>query len=61
MFGRLGCKMGMVASRGKFLTTIKAAAASPAFAVVLLGGIVGWQVWKGKKDADKPETDATET
>lgn len=51
MLRKIGCKVGATASKGKFLPTLKAAATSPVVAVVLLGGIIGWQVWKSKKDA----------
>ncbi len=61
MFGKIGSTLGVAGSKGKFLCTLKAAAISPAFAVVLLGGIVGWQIWKGKKDAPKTKEATTET
>jgi len=48
--------------QGSLLKTIStktvALAASPLFGVVALAGIVGWELWKAKKDEDamkKPE------
>ncbi len=61
MFRRIGCKLCAGASKGTLLQTAGTVAASPLFAVVLLGGIVGWQIWKGKKDAGTPEATTPET
>ncbi|MCI5133966.1 MAG: hypothetical protein D3920_02615 [Candidatus Electrothrix sp. AW2] len=38
---------------GTAVTTAKAAAVSPIFAVVALGGIIAFEWWKGSKDAQK--------
>ncbi len=68
MLGKIGASVGNVvkkgklliaAKKGKVLCTAKAAAASPVFAVVVLGGIVGWQIWKGNKDAQEAAAEQT--
>ena len=41
---------------GTAVTTAKAAAVSPIFAVAALGGIIAFEWWKGAKDAKKFST-----
>ncbi|MCG8634477.1 MAG: hypothetical protein MI863_11660 [Desulfobacterales bacterium] len=38
---------------GRALTTAKLAVLSPAFGIVALGGIIAFEWWKGKKDAQE--------
>ena len=57
MLGKIGTAIGMSTARGGLLPTVKAVALSPWFGgVVLLGGVIGWQIWQGKKDAQEMET-----
>jgi len=39
----------------KALGVTQAVIFSPAFAVVALAGIIGWELWKGKKDSQEME------
>jgi len=34
-----------------FISTTKAILVSPIFGIVALAGIIGYEIWKGKKDA----------
>ncbi len=51
MTGKIGFTIRGLASKNMLRVTVKAMASTPVVAIVLLGGIVGWQIWKGKKDA----------
>ncbi|MDM8550686.1 hypothetical protein QUF72_11435 [Desulfobacterales bacterium HSG2] len=37
------------------LGTVKAAVISPVFGIVVLAGIIGYELWKGKKDSQEIE------
>ncbi|MCP4693218.1 MAG: hypothetical protein GY859_34575 [Desulfobacterales bacterium] len=49
MFGKIGHSIGAIG--GKVLGSAKVMMASPAFAVIALGGIIGYELWKGSRDA----------
>ncbi|MCP4349201.1 MAG: hypothetical protein GY795_27285 [Desulfobacterales bacterium] len=38
------------------LSSAKAAVVSPVFGIVVLAGIIGFELWKGNRDANKFET-----
>lgn len=44
------------AKTGTVLSVAKGALLSPAFGVVVLVGIIGWELWKGSKDAREFKT-----
>lgn len=39
------------AGGGGFAATLKASLMSPIFGIVVLAGIITWELWKGSKDA----------
>ncbi len=45
----------VAASGGKALATAKLAVLSPVFGIVAVAGIIAFELWKGRKDAQESE------
>ena len=48
------------AKAGGIMATTKAVLLSPIFGVVVLGGIIAYELWKGGKDAQEFQTEKVE-
>ncbi len=53
-----GIAIALKSTGGKILGVVKPLAANPVLAAVVLGGIIGYEFWKGKKDALEPDATA---
>lgn len=54
-------KAGVAKAAGTgILATAKSVVLSPAFGIVLLAGIIGVELWKGKKDAEAMAAETVE-
>ena len=49
-------KAAPAAKAGTVLSAAKAMVLSPVFGVAVLAGIIGWELWKGSKDAKEFKT-----
>jgi len=49
-------KSAAAAAGGTLGATLKATMLSPVFGLVVLGGIIVWELWKGSKDAKSFKT-----